>query len=133
VREAGNEKVRFAIETKLTPQRPDQKPDPETFVRLLMKDVNDAEFGGRVQVLSFDWRTLQILRRDYPDVPTVYPTLQGKSLDNVMASSEAESPWNAGFTYRKHGSIPTMIKAAGGTHWSSNWHELNVRDLKSGW
>jgi len=76
VREAGNETVRFAIETKLTPQRPDQTPDPETFVRLLMKDVNDAGLAGRVQVLSFDWRTLQILRRDYPDVPTVYLTLQ---------------------------------------------------------
>ena len=129
VREAGNEKVRFAIETKLTPQRPDQTPDPETFVRLLMKDVNDAGLAGRVQVLSFDWRTLQILRRDYPDVPTVYLTLQGKSLDNVMASSEAESPWNAGFTYRKHGSIPRMIKAAGGTHWSSNWRELNAGNI----
>jgi glycerophosphoryl diester phosphodiesterase len=129
VREAGNEKVRFAIETKLTPQRPDQTPDPETFVRLLMKDVDDAGLAGRVQVLSFDWRTLQILRRDYPDVPTVYLTLQAKSLDNVMANSEVESPWNAGFTYRKHGSIPRMIKAAGGTHWSSNWRELNAGNI----
>jgi glycerophosphoryl diester phosphodiesterase len=129
VRDSGNEKVRFAIETKLTPHRPEQTPDPETFVKLLMKDVSDAGLVDRVQILSFDWRTLRIVQRDHPGVPTVYLTLQGKSLDNVMAGSETESPWNAGFTIRKHGSIPKMIKAAGGTHWSSNWRELNAANV----
>jgi len=129
VRESGNEKLRFAIETKLTPHRPDQTPDPETFVKLLMKDVADAGLAHRLQVLSFDWRTLQIVQRDYPTVPTVYLTVQGRTFDNVMANSERESPWNAGFTYRKHGSIPRMIKAAGGTIWSSNWRELNAGNV----
>lgn len=129
VRDSGNQKVRFAIETKLTPHRPDQTPDPETFVRLLMKDIGDAGLTDRVQVLSFDWRTLQIVQRDHPTVPTVYLTLQSRALDNIMASGEVDSPWNAGFTYRKHGSIPKMIKAAGGTHWSSNWRELNAGNI----
>jgi glycerophosphoryl diester phosphodiesterase len=129
VRDAGNEKIRFAIETKLTPQKPQQTPDPETFVKLLMKDVSDAGLVDRVQILSFDWRTLQIVQRDYPNVATVYLTLQAKGLDNVMANSEVESPWNAGFTFKKHGSIPRMIKAAGGTHWSSNWRELNAANI----
>lgn len=125
VRDAGNERVNFAIETKLTPQRPDRTPDPETFVKLLMKAVGDAGMTDRVQVQSFDWRTLQIVQRDHPGVPTVYLTVQSAGLDNVMANSAVESPWNAGFTHRKHGSIPRMIKAAGGTHWSSHWRELN--------
>ena len=129
IKESGNQKVRLAIETKLTPQKPDQTPDPETFVRLLMKDVGNAGLIDRVQILSFDWRTLQIVQRDHPNVPTVYLSLQSKALDNVMANSETESPWNAGFTYRKHGSVPRMIKAAGGTHWSSNWRELNAGNV----
>lgn len=129
VRDAGDERVRFAIETKLTPQRPDRTPDPETFVKLLMKDVGDAGMTDRVQVQSFDWRTLQIVQRDHPGVPTVYLTLQSAGLDNVMANSDIESPWNAGFTYRRHGSIPKMIKAAGGTHWSSHWRELNAGNV----
>jgi len=129
VRESGNERVRFAIETKLTPLRPDRTPEPETFVKLLMKDVGDAGMTDRVQIQSFDWRTLQIVQRDHPGVPTVYLTLQSRGLDNVMASSAIESPWNAGFTYRKHGSIPKMIKAAGGTHWSSHWSELNAGNV----
>jgi glycerophosphoryl diester phosphodiesterase len=129
VRDSGNDRVRFAIETKLTPQRPGQTPDPETFVKLLMKEVGDAGMADRVQILSFDWRTLQVVQRDHPKVATVYLTLQARSLDNVMAGAEAESPWNAGFTIRKHGSIPKMIKAAGGAHWSSNWRELSAANV----
>lgn len=71
VRDSGNEKIRFAIETKLTPNRPDQTPDPETFARLLMKEVVDARLVDRVQVLSFDRRTLQVIQRDHPGAPTV--------------------------------------------------------------
>jgi glycerophosphoryl diester phosphodiesterase len=129
VRDSGNEKVRFAIKTKLTPHRPEQTPDPETFAKLLMKEVVDAGLIGRVQVLSFDWRTLQVIQRDHPGVPTVYLTLQAKGLDNIMADSGGESPGNAGFTLSRHGSIPRMIKAAGGTHWSSNWRELNAGNI----
>lgn len=129
VRESGNDKIRFAIETKLTPHRPDQTPDPETFVRLLMKDIVDAGLAERVQILSFDWRTLQIVQRDHPKVPTVYLTIQAKNFDNVMAGSGGNSPWNAGFTFARHGSIARMVKAAGGTHWSSNWRELNAGNV----
>lgn len=129
VRESGNDKIRFAIETKLTPHRPEQTPDPETFVRLLMKDIVDAGLAERVQILSFDWRTLQIVQRDHPKVPTVYLTIQAKNFDNVMAGSGGNSPWNAGFTFARHGSIARMVKAAGGTHWSSNWRELNAGNV----
>jgi glycerophosphoryl diester phosphodiesterase len=130
VRESGNEQVRFAIETKLTPHRPEQTPDPETFVRLLLKEIDDAGLAAeRVQILSFDWRTLQIVQRDRPKVATVYLTIQAKNFDNVMAGSGGNSPWNAGFTFARHGSIPRMIKAAGGTHWSSNWRELNAGNV----
>jgi glycerophosphoryl diester phosphodiesterase len=129
VRDSGNEKIRFAIETKLTPDKPGLAPDPETFVKMLMKEIGDAGFTDRVQILSFDWRTLQIVQRDHPGVATVYLTVQSRLLDNVMAGAAAESPWNAGFTIVKHGSIPRMIKAAGGTHWSSNWRELNAGNV----
>lgn len=128
-RRAGDEKIRFAIEMKITPLRPEQTPDPEAFVRMLMKEITAAGMAKRVQILSFDWRVLRIVQRDFPEIPTVYLTLQSRGLDNVMAASDIESPWNAGFTYRKHGSIPKMIKAAGGTHWSSNWRELNAANI----
>ena len=37
VKAQGNTQVKFAIETKITPQRPDQTPEPERFVQLLLQ------------------------------------------------------------------------------------------------
>jgi glycerophosphoryl diester phosphodiesterase len=58
VKAQGHTQVQFAIETTITPQRPDQTPDPERFVQLLLKEVREHGMQGRVQILSFDWRTL---------------------------------------------------------------------------
>jgi len=130
VKAMGNSKVQFAIETKLTPTRPEQTPDPESFVRQLLKVINDNNMQARVQIQSFDWRTLQAVQRLAPSLPTVYLTAQLSSLDNIMARSSQDSPWTAGFQYKAHGSIPRMIQAAGGSHWSSFWRELDAAKVK---
>jgi glycerophosphoryl diester phosphodiesterase len=126
----GNSKVQFAIETKLTPMRPEQTPDPESFVRQLLKVINDNNMQARVQIQSFDWRTLQSVQRLAPGLPTVYLTAQLPSLDNITAANGQDSPWTAGFQYKAHGSIPRMIQAAGGSHWSSYWRELDAAKVK---
>lgn len=130
VKAMGNSKVQFAIETKLTPMRPEQTPDPESFVRQLLKVINDNNMQARVQIQSFDWRTLQAVQRLAPSLPTVYLTAQLSSLDNIMARSSQDSPWTAGFQYKAHGSIPRVIQAAGGSHWSSFWRELDAAKVK---
>lgn len=130
VRDSGNTRVKFAIETKLSPLHPAEAPEPEAFVRQLMQEVREAGMLDRVQILSFDWRTLRIVQRDFPTVPTVCLTAQLPALDTVMARSAEESPWNAGFTLRRHGSIPRMAKAAGCTHWSSFFRELSADNVK---
>ena len=130
----GNTQVKFAIETKITPQRPDQTPDPERFVQLLLQDIKDHGMSDRVQILSFDWRTLQAVQKTAPGMPTVYLTAQLAALDNLGIKSGQPSAWTAGFQHAQHGSVPKMIKAAGGTHWSSFWRELDapkVREAQS--
>jgi glycerophosphoryl diester phosphodiesterase len=122
--------VKFAIETKITRGRPEQTPDPETFAKLLLQEIEDNGMQGRVQVLSFDWRTLQTVQRLSPGTPTVYITAQLPSLDNLMIRSVQDSPWTAGFQYKVHGSVPRMIRAAGGSHWSSFWRELDAGQVK---
>jgi glycerophosphoryl diester phosphodiesterase len=126
----GNKHVKFAIETKITPSRPDQTPEPEALAKLLLKDIHDGGMQGRVQILSFDWRTLQAVQRLAPGTPTVYITAQLPSLDNLMIRGWQDSPWTAGFQYKTHGSVPRMIKAAGGSHWSSFWRELDANQVK---
>lgn len=130
VKALGNTQVKFAIETKITPGRPEQTPDPETFAKLLLQEIEDSGMQGRVQVLSFDWRTLQTVQRLSPGTPTVYITAQLPSLDNLMIRSVQDSPWTAGFQYKVHGSVPRMIRAAGGSHWSSFWRELDAGQVK---
>jgi glycerophosphoryl diester phosphodiesterase len=130
VKALGNTQVKFAIETKVTPGRPEQTPDPEAFAKLLLKEVEDNGMQGRVQILSFDWRTLQAVQRLSPGTSTVYITAQLPSLDNLMVRTGQDSPWTAGFQYKVHGSVPRMIKAAGGSHWSSFWRELDAGQVK---
>jgi len=130
VKSGGHQQVKFAIETKITPQRPDQTPEPEKFVELLLQEIQQYGLEDRVQILSFDWRTLQILQRMAPKLPTVYITAQLAVLDNLAINSGQPSEWTAGFQYAKYGSVPKMIKAAGGTHWSSFWRELDAQKVR---
>lgn len=130
VKAAGNTALRFAIETKVTPTHPEHTPSPQRVVELLLKEIKDGGMAQRVSVLSFDWRTLQQVQRQSPATPTVYLTAQVPDIDNLMIRSAQDSPWTAGFQYQQYGSVPKMIKAAGGTHWSSYWRELDAQKVR---
>ena len=134
VKKSGNTSVRFALETKLTPMAPDDTMAPEPFARALIKAIREAGMAERSQVLSFDWRTLQIVQREAPEIATVYLTAQQRWLDNVGADKPKASAWTAGFKYADHGSVPKLIKAAGGRIWSCFHGDLDaakVREAKA--
>ena len=118
VRRGGHDRIRFAIETKLNPLLPEATLPPEAFARALVDEIRKAGMAQRVQILSFDWRTLQVVQRIAPEMSTVYLSAQQRWLDNIAAVNAQGSPWTAGFQLREHGSVPAMIKAAGGTIWS---------------
>lgn len=130
VKAQGHTQVKFAIETKITPQRPDQTPDPERFVQLLLQEIREHGMRERVQILSFDWRILQAVQKLAPGMPTVYLTAQLPALDNLGIQSKQASAWTAGFQHAQYGSVPRMIRAAGGTHWSSFWRELDAQKVR---
>ena len=129
VKRSGSTAVRFNIETKISPEAPDQAADPETFAKALLEAVRADGMEARVMVQSFDWRTLQAVQRLAPGVPTVYLTSQQKWGDNVRAGDPAGSPWLAGFQHRDHGSVPRMVKAAGGAVWSPFFGDLDAVKL----
>jgi glycerophosphoryl diester phosphodiesterase len=129
VAKSGKPDVRFAIETKLHPERPDETPAPEPFARAVVDEIRKAGVASRAQILSFDWRTLQVVQKIAPEIPTVYLSIQ-RRMDNIQAASAAGSPWTAGFQHRQHGSVPKMIKAAGGGYWSVFYNDLDAGKLK---
>ncbi len=126
VKKSGNEQVRFALETKLSPLAPDDTQAPEPFARALIAAVRAAGMAQRTTVLSFDWRTLQVVQREAPEIGTVYLTAQQEWTDNVGAGKPQASPWTAGFRYADHGSVPKLIKAAGGRIWSCYHGDLDA-------
>ncbi len=121
VKRLGAGHVQFDIETKMDLRTPDNTLAPEPFVQALVKVVREAGMEDRVMVQSFDWRTLQVVRAAAPGIRTVYLSTQSPRFSNL------DSPvWTAGFTLAEHGSVPGMVKAAGGDVWSPNFQALTL-------
>jgi glycerophosphoryl diester phosphodiesterase len=138
---AGNRDVRFNIETKLSPTAPDETLAPEPFARALIAEIRRAGVSRRSTIQSFDWRTLQVVQREARDIPTVYLTAQQRFTDNVCTGPAAGNPattpvecgpsaWTAGFQLREHGSVPKMVKAAGGAIWSPYFNDVDAQKIK---
>ncbi|MBR0776689.1 glycerophosphodiester phosphodiesterase [Bradyrhizobium diazoefficiens] len=125
VRKSGNTNVRFNIETKIDPNRPDETLAPQAFVTRLLGLIEAEGFADRVMIQSFDWRTLLLVQRQALMIPTVYLTLQRGQAPTV-ALDKATS-WTAGFSPADHaGSLPRTIKAAGGAVWSPYFGDVTA-------
>jgi glycerophosphoryl diester phosphodiesterase len=136
-RKAGNDKVRFNIETKLSPAVPDETLAPEPFARAVVEEIRRAGMASRATIQSFDWRTLQAVQKLAPEIETVYLSAQQRFLDNICSGAKAGSPaiatadcepstWTAGFQLRQHGSVPKMVKAASGKVWSPELRDVDA-------
>ncbi|MGH7185281.1 MAG: glycerophosphodiester phosphodiesterase family protein, partial [Pseudomonadota bacterium] len=123
VKRSGDDKVRFDIETKINPDRPAEAPEPGVFARALVAEIRKAGVAARSVVQSFDWRTLQVVQKIAPEIPTAYLTIQSR-MDNIAAGRPEGSRWTAGFQHKDYGSVPKMIKAAGGACWSAYFGDL---------
>jgi glycerophosphoryl diester phosphodiesterase len=128
VRKSGDQNVRLNIETKIDPNHPEESPEPQRFVTLLLDLLQAEQFSGRVMVQSFDWRTLLLVQKLAPAIPTVYLTAQSGSAPTVFL--DKASAWTAGFNPAEHGkSIPRAIKAAGGAIWSPYFGDVTPASI----
>lgn len=127
-RHARNDKVRFSIEAKLSPETPDETLPPEEFARAVVKVIRANGMERRTMVQSFDWRALAVIQREAPEIETAHLTAQREWMDNIGAGHQEASPWTGGILYQ--GSIPKMVKAAGGRTWSPFYGDLDEASLK---
>ena len=129
VERAGNQTVRFNIETKLSPLEPELSPTPERFAKRLVNELRQLGISERSTIQSFDWRTLREVQMLAPRIPTVYLSAEQSWLDNIQRDSNA-SPWTAGFQASAFdGSVPRMVHAAGGRVWSPYFREIDAETL----
>ena len=96
--------VRFNIETKLSPEAPEETLAPEPFARGLIAEVRNAGVAARTTIQSFDFRTLKVVEREAPEIATAYLT-SGESSD------------------------PAQLRQAGARLWSPDFRDLNPEKL----
>jgi glycerophosphoryl diester phosphodiesterase len=95
----------------------------------------------RTMIQSFDWRTLEVVRREAPEIRTVYLSIRRPSLDNICSGPSQGKPlappgecgpsaWTAGRQLRDFGSIAKMVKAAGGDIWSPYHADLDAAQVE---
>jgi len=127
--------IRYNIETKIAPEAaPDglaDSADPEIFVAALLKVIRAAGVEARTTVQSFDWRSLQIVQREAPEIATVYLTAEQDWLDNLQRGEASPSPWIGGLKIDwAQTTLPQAIRQAGGAVWSPYFRDLKEADLK---
>lgn len=121
---------RFNIETKINPAKPDETPDPERFVRLVVAAVRQAGVANRTTIQSFDWRTLIAAHRIAPDIETVCLTIETERMNTVRTRDGRPSPWLAGIDVGRPGrSAPGLVSAAKCATWSPYWRDLTATNV----
>jgi len=118
--------VRFNIETKIDPTRPDETAAPEPMVRALLAEIDKANMAGRVTIQSFDWRTLTLVGKLAPQLPRAYLTTPRTLKDKR---------WTDGFDAASFASVPQMVRAAsanapGPVIWSPAFADLTPEVIR---
>jgi len=128
---ARDPKVRFNLETKITPTSGDTVVDPETFVDLAVAEIRKAGLVDRTTLQSFDWRTLVVSKRVAPEIATACLTAEFPNFDTVKPDASGRSPWHAGLDpAAAGGSLPRLVKAAGCDQWSANAASLTAARVR---
>ncbi len=125
-------KVRFNIETKINPRTDtddrgdvfaERTVDPETFTKSIANVIVSNNLTNRADIQSFDFRTLLITHKQYPDIRTVclfgdFPKV-GTAGDgtNLQDQNGENTPWLAGLYWPYRNTkldTPFRVKGSGG-------------------
>jgi glycerophosphoryl diester phosphodiesterase len=133
VKKLGNSKVRFNIETKISPDQHTDTVSPAVFARKLLDVIREHGMQSRVTVQSFDWRTLQIIqelqRGQGKRVKTSCLTAQQPWTNNIAPVAGKKS-WLGTIKAAEHTDVPAMVKAAGCDTWSPYFADINAGLVK---
>ncbi|MBK6866405.1 MAG: glycerophosphodiester phosphodiesterase [Burkholderiales bacterium] len=116
----GASQVRFNIETKTNPDKPQDTASPEAFVGAILSAVRAAGMTQRVTLQSFDWRTLRLAQQQAPEIPTAYLSIETRQANNTAAPA-----WTGGLKRADYPSVPHMVQAAGGRLWAPHHASLS--------
>ncbi|MFE3224643.1 glycerophosphodiester phosphodiesterase [Nocardia sp. NPDC059228] len=98
--------VRYNVETKIEAAHPEQSATPREFVDAILGAVERAGAIGKVEIQSFDWSSLPLVKAQNANIPTV------ALYDETTFAPN--SPWLGPIRYEEHAGDPLdAIKALG--------------------
>jgi glycerophosphoryl diester phosphodiesterase len=125
----GAKKLRFNIETKISPEKHNDTVSAAVFARKLLDIVRVHGMTSRVTIQSFDWRTLQIIQElqkgHTKQVLTSCLSSQQSWGDNITPKSDKAPVWTGSVRAADHADVPSMVKAAGCNIWSPYFADIS--------
>jgi glycerophosphoryl diester phosphodiesterase len=123
--------VRFNIEIKTDPTKPNLTVDPNRFAQLAVEAIRLGKAGARSTIQSFDWRGLIEARRLAPEIPTGCLSIESNGMDTVGRAGGQPSPWLGGLDLAAQGgSVARLAKQAGCAVWSPFWRNVTPENVK---
>jgi glycerophosphoryl diester phosphodiesterase len=126
LRAANAEQVRYNIETKVNPRveqgYAERTIEPEPFARAVADVVVANDMQERMDIQSFDFRTLLVVQEEYPEILTVYLfgdwPIEIDDGTNLQPDDSGNSPWLA--------SIPWPYRVNRDTYCSGGAFQVNA-------
>ncbi len=127
---AGNREVRFNLEIKTSPLRPEETASPDVIADAVVRVVREARLQARSTIQSFDWRVVLRVQKTASDIRTACLTSQQPDEDTVEAERPGPKPWLAGLDPGAvGGSVPSLVRSAGSRVWSPDYRDLTAPRL----
>lgn len=131
VRSRKNVKTQLWIEIKTSPEKGKVSSAPEAVAESVVRLLQNESFTDRARILSFDWRSLLHVQKIAPNLPTVFLSSTSGRLNTIRPKRPGPSPWTAGLDVDDfNGSVPRLIKAAGGRFWAPRHNQITPRLIK---
>lgn len=111
--ESKNSRIRYNIESKVTPLHPGNTASPEVFAEKLVEIVIQNQLVDRAMIQSFDWRVLREVKQRHPGICTSALVLHS-SISSTLQAAMGASPFLAGLSFNDHsGNVCALLQAAG--------------------
>ena len=122
--------VRFALDIRIRPDRPDLAPEPKDLAALVAALVRENGLEERVVVESYDWRLLDALAEIAPEIARGCRTAE-IAFDTLRAGEPGPSAWLNGRDIDDFGGSAARAAAdAGCVVWAPDHRDLDAEALE---
>jgi glycerophosphoryl diester phosphodiesterase len=127
-----NEKIRFNIELKFSPEIETMTPSPKKFALRVLDIIKSHNMVARSTVQCFDWRPLKVFRELDPGIMISYLTAQQNWMDTIKIDDVLPSAWLAGIDLCSFGgSIAEAISFCGGNIWAPFYQDVTPENIEA--